>query len=781
MGYGGTQSEMARLINDSGVLGGTVKVTAQTVKDVPFNKIIEAIHKTQQEIGITGTTMEEASGTIEGSTKSVKASWENLLVAIADENGDLEGSLKVFTDNVVTMAKNAVPRVLQIAKGLWSAIKETLYEFAPDLANAIVPFLEGIGDVVKNIVQFVIDHADVVINAIKMIGTSLIAVGVAKTISSWVDSVKVFATSIQSLWGLITAHPIAALVTVVTGLVAVISAFTEEESRLTEADKELTKAVDDTANKVETLAGSWVDLKEKRDEYLSGSMSEHQHLEDLYSELDGLVYQTGRVKEGYEGRVQFILNELNEALGTEYGLNNNIIGNYRDMREEIDKLMEQKRAKIILDSQEALYEEAVRNQEVAVDALTQAEQEQAEAKKALEEGEQRIIELTKQREEASRNSTTMMIQGVDDEVNALNREIELEKEAQKTRQENFDKAADAYQQADDTVREYYYNIATYSENAALFESHKYDEMTTATWEYTKALGEADDARYKQMQNDLEREQRQLEILRDLRLESGDDLYDAQIADSERRISQLQSDMDRYVATTEDELTKNKLVWGSNMSEIINLLKDNGIEFQHRGKDSVQMLADGVEQGEPIATEKAAELAQMMVEEISKAETGSYDAGNHYIAGLRSGIQDNQGEVFAAIKDLGSKMRSTLMASLEINSPSKVTKRIGTFFMEGLGIGIESEERDTLRQISDTSKHVVDTFRSGLGNGMELGEIRMPKYNTQNGVRRSITTRNAENSDMVGAFKQALAQMKIELDDEVAGKFVERTVTRVIYA
>ena len=42
LGYGGTQAEMARLINDSGVLGDSVKVTADTVKDVPFNSIIDA-------------------------------------------------------------------------------------------------------------------------------------------------------------------------------------------------------------------------------------------------------------------------------------------------------------------------------------------------------------------------------------------------------------------------------------------------------------------------------------------------------------------------------------------------------------------------------------------------------------------------------------------------------------------------------------------------------------------------------------------------------------------
>lgn len=73
LGYGGTQAEMARLINDSGVLGDSVKVTADTVKDVPFNYIIDAIQVIQDNLGLTGTTAKEAATTISGSMASVKA------------------------------------------------------------------------------------------------------------------------------------------------------------------------------------------------------------------------------------------------------------------------------------------------------------------------------------------------------------------------------------------------------------------------------------------------------------------------------------------------------------------------------------------------------------------------------------------------------------------------------------------------------------------------------------------------------------------------------------
>ena len=66
LGYGGTASEMARLVNDSGVMGKSFKATAKNINEVSFDKIIEAISVTQDKLGITGTTAKEASTTIEG-------------------------------------------------------------------------------------------------------------------------------------------------------------------------------------------------------------------------------------------------------------------------------------------------------------------------------------------------------------------------------------------------------------------------------------------------------------------------------------------------------------------------------------------------------------------------------------------------------------------------------------------------------------------------------------------------------------------------------------------
>lgn len=148
LGYGGTQAEMARLINDSGVLGDTMEVTAKTVNNVSFDKIIQAIHVVQERMGITGTTAEEAASTIEGSVNMTKAAWKNLVTGIADENADLEVLLGNLIESASTAAGNIIPRITQILSGMGEAIRDispVLVSSISELISSALPAMLGAG------------------------------------------------------------------------------------------------------------------------------------------------------------------------------------------------------------------------------------------------------------------------------------------------------------------------------------------------------------------------------------------------------------------------------------------------------------------------------------------------------------------------------------------------------------------------------------------------------------------------------------------------------------
>ena len=93
LGYGGTAGEMARLVNESGVLNGAFEATAENVKDIPFHTLIEAIGITQDKLGITGTTAKEASETVAGSFQAMKASFENLVAGLGNGEADIEDNV----------------------------------------------------------------------------------------------------------------------------------------------------------------------------------------------------------------------------------------------------------------------------------------------------------------------------------------------------------------------------------------------------------------------------------------------------------------------------------------------------------------------------------------------------------------------------------------------------------------------------------------------------------------------------------------------------------------
>lgn len=111
LGFGGTAGEMARLVNESGVMGDSFEATAENVKDIPFDQLIEAIHKTQEEMGVTGTTAKEASETVSGSFGAMKAAAENLLAGLGDSSADIEtlmSNLGVTIGNFTTNVKNVL-------------------------------------------------------------------------------------------------------------------------------------------------------------------------------------------------------------------------------------------------------------------------------------------------------------------------------------------------------------------------------------------------------------------------------------------------------------------------------------------------------------------------------------------------------------------------------------------------------------------------------------------------------------------------------------------------
>lgn len=128
IGYGGTKSEMERLLQDAEKLTG-VHYDINNLSDV-YN----AIHEIQKNLGITGTTAKEAMKTIDGAMKMTKASWDNLLTGLADPKQAVGPLISEFAKSLGILAKNVTPKI----KEVFNALPNALIQITPQLMNMII-------------------------------------------------------------------------------------------------------------------------------------------------------------------------------------------------------------------------------------------------------------------------------------------------------------------------------------------------------------------------------------------------------------------------------------------------------------------------------------------------------------------------------------------------------------------------------------------------------------------------------------------------------------------
>jgi phage-related protein len=164
LGYGGTKTEMERLLKDAEALSG-VKYDISSYAD-----IVEAIHVVQTEMGITGTTAKEAATTIQGSLSMMKGAWQNLVVGMADENANMDVLINNFVESTAIAAQNLIPRIEQTLQGIGMLIEKMapiISEALPVLVESLLPTIITAG------ISLITALANAIVEALPAIKTAL--------------------------------------------------------------------------------------------------------------------------------------------------------------------------------------------------------------------------------------------------------------------------------------------------------------------------------------------------------------------------------------------------------------------------------------------------------------------------------------------------------------------------------------------------------------------------------------------------------------------------------
>lgn len=171
LGYGGTKTEMERLLADASKISGK-KFDLSSYADV-----VEAIHTIQTEMGITGTTAEEAEHTISGSANAMKAAWTNWLTGLGNSKADIGKLTTQLIDSAKTVLANVMPVVKQVLTTLGDVISNDapaiIEEGLSYILDAAPQLLEMGGQLISSLVDGIIANLPQILSAATQLITML--------------------------------------------------------------------------------------------------------------------------------------------------------------------------------------------------------------------------------------------------------------------------------------------------------------------------------------------------------------------------------------------------------------------------------------------------------------------------------------------------------------------------------------------------------------------------------------------------------------------------------
>lgn len=388
-----------------------------------------------------------------------------------------------YTDAMAELGEEIEPTKTEITK----MKTELLKELSPTLKKNIIPlfgtFSDKASDIAKKILpplssalNFLVDNLDtlvgVTLGAVTVFKTFKAAMAVttainaAKTAVAGLSAGVGVATKAQTIWNAaMSANPIGAVITAV-GLLAVgigalaiaLGDATEEQDFMTESQRETVEASKEAAE-------AYREQKEAADELVAAEMANIDYTERLWGELQNLTDENGKVKEGYESRAEFILGELNEALGTEYEMNGNVIQQYKDMKSSIEEVINAKRAEILLQGYEESYVTAIQNIAQAEQARSIAAQNLAAQDKAYTEALEEQQEIRAELEARGLSGYAIMM---DNRYQAAQANAAREKTL-------LEEAQAKYDETEATVYGYYNDINNYQAASTLLMEGKTTE------------------------------------------------------------------------------------------------------------------------------------------------------------------------------------------------------------------------------------------------------------------------------------------------------------------
>lgn len=757
--------ECAEAMEELGISLTDSEGNMKTLDDVmgDLRKAFSQLNEEEQAAYAKHIAGQEAMSGLLAIVNAAPADYQKLTKAVKESEGAAASMAATMNDTVegqLTLLKSQIEGVqIQIYEKLVPSLRTGIDEISKTIAKIDWEKVgTQIGDLTRKAIDFavkIIEHGEGIVTILKSVGSVLVTafaiskiLSFASAISSLYNTFRTLkmatdaATTSQLLLNAAqAATPVGLVAAAVAGLAAGVIYLASKNKEAAESTQILTEFEEEQIGKINEMREAYQELQATRDESVKAIDAEYGHYQELSAELDELVDANGKVKEGYEDRVNFILTTLNEACGTEMQLIDGVIENYKDEKAAIDELLETKKAEAILRANEELYTQAIQNKDEALQNLTTAQGMY----------QQNMTELTAAEKEYNK-ALSMTAEEYANKNGILNYNTAVEELAVK-QAELKNKMLEA-------------KAAVGESNAALHNAQStYDGYMSTIKNYeglSSAIISGDAGKIKTALTDMQYDFKTTETATKESLEQ-------QVKNYEANLESLKQAIENGTPAVTQEMVNQAEAMVKAAKKELDKAPD---DFIARANKASKGYGDalGSTQNQNYVQGKAG----LVLESANKGLKPNGDektAGANLDKGYASGILDSQKTITSAVNTIGSGSVNTLNSSIDAHSPSRKTQTSGENFGQGFINGMNNKTN----AIWNTAKSLALKAIQALKQGQKEGSPSKVTYQSGvyfvQGYINGIVSQNSKLQqtvkNMVSTVVSELANMKNYNFDTVA--------------
>lgn len=659
-------------------------------------------------VGLSADEMRSAFAN--GGTVAQKATEKTLkaLFEMDDEVKQNQAGVDLFGTMWEDLGKDGVKALMDTqgeiskTKDAMEEVKEVKYDSVKNDISSIgrkfqtdilMPIIEKAMPKIRKGLDWVIDHLDSLTVSIEgmaaVIGTAWAAIKVVQ------NPVMAGITALAAGLGLLVAHIVTAK---------------DSTNDLAESYAKLTPEQQLQIDKAHELSDSYNKLSETKQANIANVNAEFDYYEKLWDELQTIVDENGKVKEGYEDRASVITGILSDALGTEITMTDGVIDKYGDLKKSIDDVIDSKKAEAILSANEEAYAEAVKKQTEAQAAMADAWQTYSEKRKELEEAKQELTRL----------------ELIPEDVVPPNYQEDMEKAIAKVDglTTATAQAADAWQQSKGACQGYNETIRNYEGVSAAIVSGDTEQINIALLKMQNGFLTAEDANKSSLMRQNAQYKEQLEAMKQAVADGMPGVTQEQVTQFEKLVELSDAELKKLEPKV-NERGKNSTAGFANGAESQRSKVKN--EFESLSNEGDEALgsadtgatgvektvgfADGARSSSDEVNAACTEVAAKGKEGLESVDTS--ESGSNFIAGFVNSISSGIDWAVDTVRSLGNSVLSALGITLDEHSPSKETAKLGEFFTLGFMNGINDKKSALISDIQKMAREAVAALDSDL--------------------------------------------------------------------